>query len=131
MLLLVFLACRQLDGISTLPSTLISATTFPKTSAFANALYSGMTIRYIALHNRQRSNFLYIPPLTARPSQTSALVFTLYGGLVPAQRMLEITGFNAQANKSGFIAVCPGGSGRREDCLFTWNADRCCGYVQE
>jgi hypothetical protein len=94
-LLLVFLACRQVGKISTIQSTSTSTMILPTTYASANSPNPGMTTRYLTLDGRQRSYILYIPP-TYNPSQASAVVFILHSGLGSAQGMLDITGFNDQ-----------------------------------
>jgi len=129
-LLLVFLVYRQAGKFSTIQSTSTSTTILPTTSASTNSPIPGMTTRYLTLDGRQRSYILNIPP-TYNPSQASAVVFILHGGLGSVQGMLDITGFNAQSDRSGFIAVYPNGSGRLDDQFLTWNGGQCCGYAQQ
>jgi len=51
------------------------------------------------------------------------VVFIFHGFGLGGEEMVRITGFNAQADASGFVAVYPNGSGRRP----AWNGGDCCG----
>lgn len=63
-----------------------------------------------------------------RPSQVSAnaaLVVALHGGWGSGETMAEQSGFNALADRHGFIVAYPDGIGR------SWNAGSCCAGAQE
>jgi polyhydroxybutyrate depolymerase len=45
----------------------------------------------------------------------------LHGGTGNAEQTVRMTGLNSTADKNGFIAVYPNGTGLREDKVLTWN----------
>ena len=52
------------------------------------------------------------------------LVF--HGGATNAKTMVRFCGLNETADRNGFLAVYPSGTGRNPN-LLTWNAGNCCG----
>ncbi len=85
--------------------------------------------------DRERSYTLHLPPgLGKRPV---ALVVALHGGGGNGDLNAEQTGFDALADREGFIVVHPDGSGPPRPLLnalgkgrlYTWNAGSCCGYA--
>ena len=85
---------------------------------------------------RRRSYVVHLPA-GYTPGQPAPLVLSLHGGGGNAKSNAVQTGFNAQADRSGFIVVHPNGSGERRPLLnalgrghfYTWNAGSCCGYA--
>ncbi len=76
----------------------------------------------------QRTYLLHLPP--AYDGKTPLpLVMVIHGGLGNANNIAETSGMSAKADREGFIAVYPNGSGRAEDRLLTWNGGYCCGYA--
>ena len=84
-----------------------------------------------------RSYLLHLPnPL---PNNPLPLVVVLHGGGGSAESAAKMTGFDAEADKEGFIVVYPEGTDRGHPFLslfgkpgfLTWNAGSCCGYAQE
>lgn len=84
-----------------------------------------------------RSYLIHLPsPL---PSGPLPLVVVLHGGGGSAEGAVKQTGFDAAADRHGFIAVYPNGTGRShplramfgKEGFLTWNAGTCCGYAQE
>jgi polyhydroxybutyrate depolymerase len=65
------------------------------------------------------------------PATATPLVLVLHGGGGDAERTIDTTGFNTQADQVGFIAVYPNGSGALQDKVLTWNGGNCCGYAQK
>lgn len=60
------------------------------------------------------------------------MVLVLHGGGGGARGTAKMTGFNEKADREGFIAVYPSGTGRLfKDRLLTWNSGNCCGYAKE
>ena len=55
------------------------------------------------------------------------LVIMLHGGGGNGKNGASMSGFNALADREGFTAVYPEGSGRTR--LLTWNAGHCCAYA--
>jgi polyhydroxybutyrate depolymerase len=45
--------------------------------------------------------------------------------------MADMTGFSKKADREGFIAVYPNGSGRLQNHFLTWNAGNCCAWAYE
>ncbi len=70
----------------------------------------------------QRSYVIHIPP-GYTPSQPVALVLAFHGITLDAYEMIRISGFNAQADASGFIVVYPNAAGEQR----SWNGGHCCG----
>lgn len=85
---------------------------------------------------RQRSYIVHLPPAYV-PGQPVPLVLALHGGGGNARSNAVQTGFNAEADRNGFIVVHPNGTGERRPLLnalgrghfYTWNAGSCCGYA--
>jgi len=77
---------------------------------------------------RDRSYLVHVPP----PAASGALpvVLSLHGGGGNARQHRRSTGMDAAADRDGYIAVYPNGSGRLGDLFLTWNAGICCGYAQ-
>ncbi|HEY3644533.1 MAG TPA: PHB depolymerase family esterase [Gammaproteobacteria bacterium] len=93
-----------------------------------------MQIEYAGL---DRSYLLHLPnPL---PNNPLPVVVVLHGGGGSAESAAKMTGFDAEADKDGFIVVYPEGTDRGHPILslfgkpgfLTWNAGSCCGYAQE
>lgn len=64
-------------------------------------------------------------PSTARPAQAVALVVALHGGFGTGEIFAEQSGFDAVAERGGFLVVYPDGLQR------AWNAGSCCGPPME
>lgn len=84
-----------------------------------------------------RTYLLHLPkPL---PNNPLALVVVLHGGGGSAESVAKMTGFDAEADRQGFIVVYPDGTDQARPFLnaigkpgfLTWNAGSCCGYAQE
>jgi len=69
---------------------------------------------------RRRTYIVHVPPGLDR-SRPVPLVLVLHGGVVNAYFTAHNTGMNAVADREGFIAVYPNGTGRFEDRILTWN----------
>jgi len=86
--------------------------------------------------NLDRSYLLHLPnPLPATPPP---VVVVLHGGGGNAESAAKMTGFDAEADKEGFIAVYPNGTDESRPLmnLFgksfrTWNAGGCCGFARD
>jgi polyhydroxybutyrate depolymerase len=67
-------------------------------------------------------------PNERAPSKPVPLVVVFHGGGGNAENAARMSGMDAKADKEGFIAVYPNGTGARANVmLLTWNAWRCCG----
>src|SRR5579859_6759791 len=93
----------------------------------------------LTLHygDRERTYLLHLPePL---PNKPLPLVVVLHGGGGSAESAAKMTGFDAEADKDGFIAVYPNGTDKIRPLLnamgkpgfLTWNAGGCCGYARD
>ncbi|MDR3416471.1 MAG: PHB depolymerase family esterase [Nevskia sp.] len=86
--------------------------------------------------DRTRSYIVHLPPGYV-PGTPVPLVVSLHGGGGNAHSNRVQTGFDAEADRSGFIVVHPDGTGERRPLLnalgrghfHTWNAGSCCGYA--
>jgi polyhydroxybutyrate depolymerase len=79
--------------------------------------------RSIAIGGTTRTYVVHLPGGRA-PENPAPLVVVLHGGGGNAANAARMSGMDAKADKEGFIAVYPNGTGRR---FLTWNAWRCCG----
>lgn len=85
---------------------------------------------------RNRSYQIHVPP---NLSGAVPLVVVLHGGGGSATSTVKMTGFDAEADRAGFIAVYPNGTDHTRPLLnlagkpgfLTWNAGTCCGYALE
>lgn len=77
----------------------------------------------------KRTYMVYVPPRhrdTGGPARLPAVI-VLHGGGGNAANVARVTGFSEKAQREGFVAVYPNGTGRLENALLTWNAGHCCG----
>lgn len=93
------------------------------------------TLETIRFDGRMRSYRLHLPPTMASNAHVP-LVIVLHGGGGNAWNAAEQTGFDAIADREGFIVAYPNGSGPAHPLLdaqgrgmYTWNAGSCCGYA--
>lgn len=85
---------------------------------------------------RVRGYLVHLPP-NYGAGEPLPLVLALHGGGGNAKSNVVQTGFNAEADRSGFIVVHPDGTGEKRPLLnalgrgrfYTWNAGSCCGYA--
>ncbi len=78
---------------------------------------------------RVRTYLLHIPPQAA-DKKPLAVVLNFHGGGGAAKGQKEWSGLDAVADREGFLAVYPDGTGRFGRRLLTWNAGTCCGYAR-
>jgi polyhydroxybutyrate depolymerase len=62
-------------------------------------------------------------PASYDPTRPTPLVFDFHGYTMTSQEEILLTGMNAKADRAGFIAVHPEGTGTTP----SWNAGACCG----
>lgn len=81
--------------------------------------HDGITRRYL----------VHVPPsVPSRP----ALVLALHGGGGHAEQFADENGLDAVADREGFLAVHPDGTGPLAGRLYTWNAgSSCCGWAMD
>jgi len=120
--MLVSLSCQFSQSKPSMPFA-----TPPNTVAL---LPAGQLVKSIDSNGSARSYILYIPDgLSA--DHTLALVLVLHGGLGNGETAIAMSGFNAVADKHGFLVVYPNGSGVRDDRLLSWNSGNCCGHAKQ
>jgi len=94
----------------------------------ATPLAPGDHTRTLPHDGRTRSYLVHVPP-KYHPKQPAPVVLVFHGAMTDASITVHFTGLNEKADKEGFIAVYPNGTGRFERML-TWNAGNCCGSAQ-
>jgi polyhydroxybutyrate depolymerase len=86
-------------------------------------------LRTLAFDGRERRYLVHCPPQYDAASSWP-VVLSFHGSNSNGQIQLEFTAMNETADREGFIAVYPYGTGERERLLF-WNAGNCCGFAQQ
>ena len=81
----------------------------------------------IEVGGEDRSYIVHLPPAAAL-KKPAPVVVVLHGGGGRARQVARVTRFSELADREGFIAVYPNGSGRGP-LLLTWNARYCCGHA--
>jgi polyhydroxybutyrate depolymerase len=75
-----------------------------------------------------RSYLVHVPP-KYDPKRPTPVVLAFHGGGSNPEQMVRFCGLNEKADKEGFIAVYPEGTGWLN--LLTWNGGNCCGYAMK
>lgn len=81
----------------------------------------------LPVDGRQRTYRAHVPASVAGRTGVP-VVITLHGAGGTGEIMDRQSRMSEEADRGGFIAVFPDGSGRLADRLLTWNAGTCCGY---
>jgi polyhydroxybutyrate depolymerase len=76
----------------------------------------------------ERGYIVHVPP---RAQTAPAVVLNFHGGGGNAGAQQKYTRMDALADREGFLAVYPNGTGVMKRKLLTWNAGPCCGYAQK
>jgi polyhydroxybutyrate depolymerase len=105
-----------------LPAEATPQPTIPSPSE--QPLEPGDSSRSLIFDGIKRSYILHIPT-GFDPSQPVPLVLVFHGLGLDGNEMIHISGFNIQADKSGFIVAYPDGTGTKT----SWNAGHCCGQA--
>jgi len=90
-------------------------------------LAPGDHTRTLQHEGRNRSYLVHVPP-KYESKRPAPVVLVFHGGGSNAEQMVRFCGLNEKADKEGFLAVYPNGTGRLELAL-TWNGGNCCGYA--
>jgi polyhydroxybutyrate depolymerase len=120
---------RRLIGASLIllvlaPGPAVAAETPRKASgALAPGNYS-LAVAHDAL---ERSYLVHMPPQTTTGAPL-AVVLNLHGATSNAEQQEGYSRMDGAADRHGFIAVYPNGTGRFGN-HYTWNAGFCCGYA--
>jgi polyhydroxybutyrate depolymerase len=83
----------------------------------------------LAHAGRTRSYLLHLPPQAARDTALPVVV-VFHGAAADAARNRAWLGLNPFADREGFIAVYPDGTGPLPRSIHMWNAGACCGSAQ-
>ncbi len=75
-----------------------------------------------------RSYVIHLPG-GREPAAPAALVLVLHGGGGNAENAARMSRMDAKADREGFVAVYPNGTGGPMGRFLTWNAWRCCGIA--
>lgn len=89
-------------------------------------LAPGDVTRMLTVDERERTYLVHVPE-SYDGGKAVPVVLVLHGGATNAQSMARFSGLNAKADKEGFLAVYPNGTGPIPRVL-TWNGGNCCGY---
>ncbi|HLK87399.1 MAG TPA: PHB depolymerase family esterase [Candidatus Binataceae bacterium] len=73
-------------------------------------------------------SYLYHAPARAAPGEPLPVVLNFHGATSNGEQQERYSGMDAIADRDGFVAVYPNGTGRGARALF-WNAGGCCGYA--
>lgn len=76
---------------------------------------------------RIRTYLVHVP--AHQPEALLPVVVNFHGGGGAAAGQRDHSQMNRTADREGFIAVYPNGTGILSDRLLTWNAGTCCGYA--
>lgn len=85
----------------------------------APAYPQGSSLHALRFDGLDRSYRVYVP--RSLPDGPAALVVMLHGGFGSAEQAEATYGWDAQAERDGFVVAYPDGTGR------SWNAGGCCG----
>lgn len=84
----------------------------------------------VTVDGRQRSFVVHVP--AGMPADRPVpVVIVLHGGGGNARNAMQQTGMSELADRSGFLAVYPDGTGRLDRAVLTWNAGSCCGRAMD
>jgi polyhydroxybutyrate depolymerase len=97
--------------------------------ADTNAVKSGDHARSIEADKWTRSYLVHVPE-SFDGSKPYPVVLVYHGGGSNAEQMVRFCGLNETADKAGFIAVYPNGTGPTAN-LLSWNGGNCCGYAMQ
>ena len=96
-------------------------------------LKSGEKVHILPHQGIERTFRVFVPSSyglsTSRPTAPLPVVLALHGGATDGLTMSRYTGLDEKAERAGFIAVYPNGTGLL-DRILTWNSGVCCGYAQ-
>ena len=98
-------------------------------TASADRLQPGDHTRTLTVEKRERTYLVHVPK-SYDDTKPTPVVLAFHGGGSHAEQMVRLCGLNEKADKEGFIAVYPSGTGRLPRML-TWNGGNCCGYAMQ
>jgi polyhydroxybutyrate depolymerase len=113
-------------GVKT--TLIICVLSFLAMQSHADELKAGDHELALTVGGHERTYLLHLPQ-AYDGKRLLPLVIVLHGGGGNARNAVGMTGFSAKADREGFVAVYPNGSGRLKTRLLTWNSGNCCGYA--
>lgn len=126
-LALVSGACARRDATPEAAPT--AAASASKEAASGTALPAGTHRRALRVDGRTRSYLVHVP--SGLQSGPAAVVLVFHGGGGNAENAVRMSHFDRAADKHGFVAVFPEGTGRLRDRFLTFNAGNCCGAAMD
>jgi len=96
-------------------------------------MLNGMTTRhaFIDVEGVTREYELVVPEAKRGPGgELVPLVIALHGAGGGARSVMRLSGLNGLADRHGFLAAYPVGTGRKNRVL-SWNAGHCCGFAKD
>ncbi len=109
-------------------SASVTASPGPSWRAVAHA---GTTEHTVTVDRRARTYLVHLPAASAPSPSGLPVVVVLHGGGGSGAQVEQQSGLSEVADRAGFLAVYPNGSGRLGTTLLTWNAGTCCGYAHQ
>ncbi len=129
-LILVASACTATNDEGSIPATSADTTvpTPADTTPTTGPTIAPGDVEFTVSHDgRDRSYILHVPADVVVPSP---VVIALHGGGGTGAGFQDDNGLDAVADREGFLAVYPEGSGILPNRLHTWNSGfSCCGYA--
>ncbi|MCL9793261.1 extracellular catalytic domain type 1 short-chain-length polyhydroxyalkanoate depolymerase [Frankia sp. AgKG'84/4] len=93
--------------------------------------HAGTTEHTLTVDGRVRTYLVHLPADSAPSPSALPVVVVLHGGGGSGAQVERQSGLSEVADRAGFLAVYPDGSGRLGTALLTWNAGTCCGYAHQ
>ncbi len=91
----------------------------------------GKDTRFSFRHGGRDRSWLVHQPPSYNSGKSWPVVLVFHGGGGNGEQMAGMTGFSRKADREGFLAVYPDGTGRWQNRFLTWNAGNCCAYAYE
>lgn len=85
-----------------------------------NGLQPGDTKRSIMVDGLERTYIVHLPR-QYKQGNPYPLIFVLHGGTANAENAMRMSQMDPKADKEGFIAVYPNGTGKMKDKMLHWN----------
>jgi polyhydroxybutyrate depolymerase len=128
--LLVELSKRfdRLTTVSRLQPILVFALLVGAAGASAATLAPG-DHEFTLTHGQLRRSYIVHVPPQARIGEPLPAVLNFHGGGAHARAQKQYSRMDETADREGFIAVYPNGTGGIGGRLLTWNAGACCGWA--
>ena len=98
--------------------------------AFAKDSQGKDTLSSLRHDGRVRTYLVHLPASYSK-DKAWPVVLVFHGGGGHGEQMASMTGFSRKADREGFIAVYPNGSGRWQNRFLTWNSGNCCAWAYE